>query len=125
MRRSVKATLRATLVLALWMPGAAVAAGPSTSDDGERRTGAGWDLTVTVVTSSCAAGTCTGPGNAISYGLPVPAAVAHGPLEFFNPAADTGIDPLTVTPTIVVSVPATSYAGTYTSTVTLAAISGP
>ena len=184
MKRYLRATLGAALVLALGMPGAALAADTSTSGDvigstldfsapgtahwdagvtlngtdqaatfsvpttvnDKRGTGVGWNLTITStqftkaggktlpataatmtgVTSSCAAGTCTNPANAVSYGLPVPAdALAPDPVKFFNSAADTGMGQFTVTPSIDVSVPANSYAGTYTSTVTLAATSGP
>ncbi len=45
--------------------------------------------------------------------------------KFFNAAALTGLGKLDVTPTIAVSIPGSSYAGTYTSTVTLAATTGP
>ena len=74
----------------------------------------------------CAEGTCTNPTNAITYPFTVPAeAVAPAAVKFFNAAADTGMGKFTLTPTVGVSVPANTYAGTYKSTVTLASVSGP
>lgn len=110
--------------------------------------GAGWNATVTStqfstggetphtlsttassmtgVTSECAEGTCTDPSNSVTYPLSVPAAeTAPEAVKFFNAAADTGMGKFDVTPTVGVSIPANTYAGTYTSTVTLASISGP
>jgi hypothetical protein len=46
-------------------------------------------------------------------------------VKLFNAAANTGMGRFTVTPTIGVAVPGNAYAGTYTSTVTVAAVSGP
>jgi hypothetical protein len=46
-------------------------------------------------------------------------------VTFYNAAANTGMGDFTVTPTVEVSVPANAYAGTYTSTLTLAVVSGP
>lgn len=81
---------------------------------------------MTGVTSECAEGTCTDPTNAVEYPLTVPAAAeAPTAVKFFNAAAETGMGKFTVTPTVGVSIPANTYAGTYTSTVTLASVSGP
>ena len=113
-----------------------------------RGSGAGWNLTITStqfstgggspntlptnastvasITSSCAGGTCTNPTNSVTYPVGVPA--GSGPptaVKFFNAAANTGMGKFTVTPTIDVSVPANAYAGSYSSTVTLAVASGP
>jgi hypothetical protein len=113
-----------------------------------RGTGAGWNLTVTstqfstggatpstLATNSSSmsavavtpgAGTNTNPTNTITYpvgvpaGSPLPAAV-----KFFNAAATTGMGLFTVTPTVGVFVPQNSIAGTYTSNVTVAIVSGP
>ena len=46
-------------------------------------------------------------------------------MKFFNAAANTGLGKFDVTPSIDVSIPGNAYAGTYTSTVTLAAATGP
>ena len=82
--------------------------------------------TVTGVTSSCAAGTCTAPTNSVGYSLGVPAAgTPPTAVKLFNAAVNTGLGSFTVTPTVQVGIPANTYAGTYTSTVTLAVVSGP
>jgi hypothetical protein len=111
--------------------------------------GAGWNLTITStpfstgggspstmatnassitgVTNACTGtGSCTNPTNAITYPLGVPAGA--GPpaaVKYFNAAAATGAGEFTNTPTIEVDLPANTIAGTYTSTLTLAAVSGP
>jgi hypothetical protein len=69
---------------------------------------------------------CLAPTNAVGYPVSVPAGV--GPpaaVKFFNAAATTGAGQFTVTPTVTVSVPQNSFAGTYSSTLTLAIVSGP
>ena len=103
-------------------------------------TGNGWNLTVsatnfvsgshtlapgtiTGVTAACKAGnSCT---NATSSGITYPLTVGGTSAKFFNAAVNTGLGKIDVTPTFDVSVPGNAYAGTYTSTVTLAAVSGP
>ncbi len=82
--------------------------------------------TATGVSSACAGGTCTNPTNSIGYPLGVPAgSTAPTAVKLFNAAANTGMGKFTVTPTVGVSIPANTYAGTYTSTVTVAVVSGP
>ena len=111
-----------------------------------RGSGAGWNLTMTSTTftngsqtlattaSSIASaatactvgGTCTNPTNSISYPLTIPAAAsAPAAVKVFNAAANTGMGRFTITPSINVSIPGNSYAGSYTSTLTIAAVSGP
>ena len=121
---------------------------PSTAED-SRGSGAGWNLTVTStqfstggmtpktlstsassvtgVTNTCASGTtCTAATNGITYPLTVPAAASPpAAVKYYNAAADTGMGEFTNTPTVSVAVPANAYAGTYTSTLTLSAVSGP
>jgi hypothetical protein len=46
-------------------------------------------------------------------------------VKLFNAAANTGMGSFTVTPTVQVAIPANTFAGTYTSTVTVAVVSGP
>jgi hypothetical protein len=111
--------------------------------------GAGWNLTITStqfttgggtphtlatsassltgVTNSCAGGsTCTSPTNSITYPVAVPAgSTPPAAVKYFNAALNTGAGQFTNTPSISVSVPASSYAGSYSSTLTLAAVSGP
>ena len=79
------------------------------------------------VSSTCVAGgSCTAPTNAISYPLTVPAgSTAPAAVKLFNAAASTGMGRFTVTPTIGVTVPGNAFAGAYTSTVTVAVVSGP
>ena len=105
-----------------------------------RGSGAGWNLTMSAttfsdgsghtlaagsvsgVTAACVAGnSCTTATNAISY----PLALSGTAAKFFNAAANSGMGKVNVTPSVDVSVPGNAYAGTYTSTVTLAAVSGP
>jgi hypothetical protein len=111
-------------------------------------TGAGWNTTITStqfntggesahtlatsassitgMTSACAEGNCTDPSNALTYPVGIPAgAEAPAAVKFFNAAAETGLGKFTLTPEVAVSIPADTYAGTYTSTITLASVSGP
>jgi WxL domain surface cell wall-binding len=112
-----------------------------------RGSGAGWNLTLTSTTFTdasshtlstsastiasvamvcIAGGTCTNATNAITYPVTVPAAAtAPAAVKVFNSAATTGLGRFTITPTVNVAIPGNSYAGTYTSTLTVAAVSGP
>jgi hypothetical protein len=112
-----------------------------------RGSGAGWNLTLTSTTftdasshtlsttastiasvaMACVGGnSCTAATNSITYPVTVPAAAtAPAAVKVFNSALNTGMGKLTVTPTIDVAIPGNSYAGTYTSTLTVAAVSGP
>lgn len=83
---------------------------------------------VTGVTNACSTGsTCTAPTNAITYPVTVPAApvVAPTAVKYFNAAAGTGSGKFDNVPSVNVSLPASTDAGNYTSTVTLAVVSGP
>lgn len=83
-------------------------------------------LSITGVNAACDTGSCTNPTNGIGYPFTVPAdATAPAAASFFNAAANTGMGDFTVTPTFQLSIPATTYAGTYQSTVTLTILSGP
>ena len=105
-----------------------------------RGTGAGWNLTISATTFSdglghtlapgtvvsaaqaCHAGSsCTAATNAIGYPLTVTGSAA----KFFNAAVNTGLGKVDVTPTVDVLIPGNTFAGTYTSTVTLAVATGP
>jgi hypothetical protein len=112
-----------------------------------RGSGAGWNLTIssttfiagshTLSTSassiiavpavSCNAGSsCTNATNSITYPLGVPAGtIAPAAVKFFNAAANTGMGKFTITPTVTISIPANTFAGSYTSTVSVAVVSGP
>jgi hypothetical protein len=105
-----------------------------------RGTGAGWNLTlsattfsdgfshtlapgsVTAVSAACQGGnTCTGATNSVTYPITISGTAA----KFFNASASTGLGQVNVIPSVDVAIPGNAYAGTYTSTVTLAAVSGP
>lgn len=114
-------------------------------------TGNGWNLTITSTTfttgggsphtlatnassiesvdSSCVVGsTCTDPSNAVSYPLALPAgASAPSAVKFFSADADSGLGKFTITPTISIAIPANTYASSsgYSSTITVAVVSGP
>jgi len=85
--------------------------------------------TITGVTTVCVSGTtCTAATNAITYPLAVPAAAsAPTAAKFFNAAVDSGMGKFTITPTVALSVPANAYASAsgYSSTITVAVVSGP
>ena len=106
-----------------------------------RGTGAGWNLqisataftdgashtlaqgTVAAASQICKAGsTCT---LATSTGITYPLTIGTTATKFFSAALNTGLGKLDVTPTINVAIPGNAYAGSYTSTVTLAATTGP
>ena len=110
--------------------------------------GSGWNVTITSTTFStgggsphtlttapvvsavsvaCVSGsTCTDPTNAITYNLTVPAgSSAPTAVKLFNAALNTGMGEIDLTPTVSVALPANIYAGTYSSTITLAIVSGP
>jgi hypothetical protein len=114
-----------------------------------RGSGAGWNLTITstlfddghghqfasnassinaapTVACSGVGGHCTNPTNSLTYPTGVPAASpAPAAVKFFNAAANSGLGKFTITPTVTISIPASTFAGTYTSTVTVAIVSGP
>lgn len=109
--------------------------------------GAGWNLTITSTTfanadrtfpaaastitgatAECAASsTCTLPTNQVANSnLALPAAAtAPSAVAFFDATSATGRGTIDVNTTVQVAVPANVLAGTYTSTVTVAAVSGP
>jgi len=112
-----------------------------------RGSGAGWNLTITSTTFtsgshtlstsassiiaapavSCNAGSsCTNPVNGMSYPAGLPAgATAPAAVKFFNAAVNTGLGKFTITPTVTISIPANAFSGSYTSTVSVAIVSGP
>ncbi len=118
---------------------------PLTVANGGSTKNGGWNLTITSTTftngggntlstgasslSGVSIGACAGtvcPTNSIGYPVGVPAgATAPGAVKFFNAALNTGTGTVTVTPTVGVTVPGNSFAGTYTSTLTIAVVAGP
>ncbi len=109
--------------------------------------GAGWNITATSTTFTTgsvtlattattvqsgptvacdASATCVTATNSISYPYSLPAAAsAPAATKVYNAAANTGMGDQTVTVTWQVAVPASTKAGTYTSTWTLSLVSGP
>ena len=106
-----------------------------------RGTGSGWNLTVSATNFSDGKGHTLVPGTitgvaqvcragstctiATKAGIVYPLTVGAAASKFFNAALNTGLGKIDVTPTISVAIPGNAYAGTYTSTVTLAATTGP
>jgi len=83
---------------------------------------------VTGVTAVCTGGQiCTTmPQNAVTYPVAVPAGnTAPTAVKFYNASAASGIGTFDISTTIKITVPANTYSGTYTSTITLAYVSGP
>jgi hypothetical protein len=107
----------------------------------------GWNLTITstefatgggatfpttastitgVAVGTCSGVQCSQPVNSITYPLSVPAgSTPPAAVKVFNAAVNSGSGTVTVTPTVSVAVPGNSFAGTYTSTLTVSAVSGP
>jgi hypothetical protein len=106
-----------------------------------RGSGAGWNLQISATTFSDGSGHTLAPGQvasvtaacqggnsctaASSSGVTYPLTVSGTGTKFFNAAVNSGLGKLDVTPTIDVVVPGNAFAGSYTSTVTLAATTGP
>jgi hypothetical protein len=106
-----------------------------------RGSGAGWNLTISATDFSDGSGHTLAPGTvtgaaqachsgssctaATSSGISYPLTITGTAAKIFNAAATTGLGNLDITPTIQVAIPGNAYAGTYTSTVTLAAATGP
>ena len=114
-----------------------------------RGSGAGWNLTITStqfttgggtpsllptnastltgVTNACSSGsTCVSPTNTTTYPVAVPAGSSPPTaVKYFNAGTTTGRGKFDNTPSVNVAVPATTDAGSYSSTLTLAAVTGP
>jgi hypothetical protein len=103
-----------------------------------RGTGNGWHLTeqatalsdgthtltqqISGVAQACHAGsTCSLPTSNVN----LPVAMGSTGTSFYSSATNYGLGKVDVTPTVSVAIPGNSYAGTYTSTVTFAAVAGP
>jgi hypothetical protein len=81
---------------------------------------------ITGTASRCAVleASCTShPSNSVTY--PIALTAGEAPVKFFNAAPATGTGTFTVTPTVRVGIPANAYAGSYTSTLTVALATGP
>ncbi|MDQ2903840.1 MAG: WxL domain-containing protein [Chloroflexota bacterium] len=83
---------------------------------------------ITAMTAVCQPlQTCTTmPTNAVTYPVAVPADnPAPTAVKFYNAAAGSGEGTFDISTTITISIPANAYAGSYSSTITLAYVSGP
>jgi hypothetical protein len=108
--------------------------------------GAGWYLTITstqfttgahllpttatsihTATASCSVGsTCVLPTNTVGFPVTLPAAaVAPAPVKIFNAAANSGMGQVDVSTTLNLTLPGNAFTGSYSSTITIAVISGP
>lgn len=77
---------------------------------------------VSAASSSCVSGNhCTNATNSSSY----PVVIGSTAQKFFSANPNTGMGILSVSTTVQVLVLGDTYAGTYTTTVTLAVVSGP
>jgi hypothetical protein len=117
-------------------------------DVGDGTLAAGWNISLTSTTFSTGGGsahtlstsattvasaptnkcdtTCTLAANSVSYPYTVPAgSTAPTATKLFDAAAASAIGNQTVTPTFKLSIPANTYAGTYTSTWTFTLATGP
>jgi hypothetical protein len=106
-----------------------------------RGTGAGWNLQISATTFSDGSGHTLAPGQVSSVsaackagssctaastsGITYPLTVSGTATKFFNAAVSSGLGKIDVTPSVDVLIPGNAFAGTYTSTVTLAATTGP
>jgi hypothetical protein len=147
----VTGTVTGTAGIGLGLPSAPTFAATLTGDDqtvtyapalgvtDARGTGAGWHLSasatpltdgsahtlgqqVTAVAQACHAGsTCTVPAS--SLGLPV--TVGTTASNIYSAAANFGLGKIDVTPTVTVAIPGNAFAGSYTSTITFSATTGP
>jgi hypothetical protein len=80
---------------------------------------------ITAVSAVCVT-LCTNPTNSVTYPLTIPAgAVAPAPVVFYSAASSSGLGAFTVTPNVSINVPGNAMTGIYTSTLTLAIVSGP
>jgi hypothetical protein len=81
----------------------------------------------TAPTAACDTGaTCVLAGNGVSYPYSLPAGTtAPTATKLFTAAAASGLGDQTVTTTFTISIPANTYAGSYTSTWTFSLVSGP
>ena len=80
---------------------------------------------VSGATSSCVNGNHCTPATSNSSPPTYPVVVTSSPQKIFSADANSGMGILSVTGTVQVLVPGNAYAGTYTTTLTLAVVSGP
>jgi hypothetical protein len=85
----------------------------------------GIDPSVSGEGNSCGAGaTCTLASNSVTYPLTVPLAGTPA-TKLINAAVNSGLASISSTGTLNITIPANTKVATYTSTITIAVISGP
>jgi WxL domain surface cell wall-binding len=106
-----------------------------------RGSGAGWNLTMSATSFTDGSGHTLAPGTvtaaaqachagssctaATSTGISYPLTISGTAAKVFSAALTTGLGKIDLTPTIQVAIPGNAYAGTYSSTLTIAAATGP
>jgi hypothetical protein len=98
-----------------------------TTGGGSPQTLAADASTMTSLISACQSGAvCTDETSDVALPVAVPAgATAPTAVKYHNAATDTGMGVFDHEPTVSVALPANTFAGSYTSTITLASVSGP
>ena len=98
---------------------------PFTTGGGTPRTLPATALEVTGVATSGVAGRA--PTNSVSYGsgITVPLGASVTPVKMFNAAANSGMGTVELTPAVSLAVAADTYAGTYSSNLTVSVVAGP
>jgi hypothetical protein len=94
-------------------------AAPNLSDGASHTLPAG---VIQSVAATCFSNCAGAPANSVPYPLTIP---SGAPVTFFNAAAGTSLGNYNVIPTVRVDVPANTHAGTYTTTITTALVTGP
>jgi hypothetical protein len=74
-----------------------------------------------VAAGACTGGGCTNPTNSVTW----PVTITSGGAKIFNAAANTGQGTVSLTSTFQVSYPANVFPGTYSTTVSFTAATGP
>jgi hypothetical protein len=82
-------------------------------------------LDVTGVAATSVAGRA--PTNSISYGagITVPLGSSVTPVKIYNAAASSGMGTFDLQPTVALDIAADTYAGNYTSNITISVVAGP
>lgn len=95
--------------------------------DGSGHTLPTGESSITTVTSGCGPNsTCAAVGaNSTTYPVAMQSGAAPTAVPFFSTASPGGRGRIDVNATVVVSIPASTFAATYTQTITVAVIGGP
>jgi hypothetical protein len=96
-----------------------------TTGGGTPRTLPATALDVTGVAAASVAGRA--PTNSVSYGsgISVPLGASVTPVKIYNAAANSGMGTVDLTPSVALEVAADTYAGSYSSNLTISVVAGP